>query len=62
MPYQQLEEIRSRKKEKVALFLTAENLAGLMVTTMPVYVATANFHSFGLRMLLLALAATSAWC
>ena len=58
MAYEQLEEIRSRKREKVALFLTAENMGGLLIATLPVYIATAQFQSFFLRIVLLAMAAT----
>ncbi len=57
MAYEQLEEIRSRKREKVAMFLTAENMGGLLMATLPVYIATAQFQSFFLRMVLLVLAA-----
>lgn len=57
MTYQQLEEIRSRKREKVALFLTAENMGGLLIATLPVYIATAQFQSFALRSVLLIMAA-----
>lgn len=57
MAYQQLEEIRSRKREKVALFLTAENMGGLLLATLPVYLATAQFQSFVLRVVLLVMAA-----
>ncbi len=57
MAYEQLEEIRSRKREKVALFLTAENMGGLLLATLPVYLATAQFQSFFLRVILLIMAA-----
>ncbi len=57
MAYEQLEEIRSRKREKVALFLTAENMGGLLLATLPVYLATAQFQSFFLRVSLLIMAA-----
>ena len=56
MPYHQLEELTSRKREKVALFLTAEHMAGVLVIAVPVYVCTLG-TSFWLRAVLLVLAA-----
>ena len=40
MAYPQLEELTSRKREKVALFLTAENMAGLLAIGLPAYIGT----------------------
>ena len=40
MPYQQLENLTSRKQEKVAAFLTAENMAGIFAFGLPAYIAT----------------------
>ena len=40
MPYLQLEELTSRRREKVALFLTAENMAGIFAIGLPAYSAT----------------------
>jgi hypothetical protein len=58
MAYEQLEEIRSRKHEKVALFLTAQNMAGLIIVALPIYIATHQLSSVVLRTVLLILAAT----
>lgn len=55
--YRHLERLNSRKQEKVALFLTAENVAGLLVMVLPVYLGTAIMGSPLLRFLLLAAAA-----
>jgi hypothetical protein len=52
MAYLQLEELTSRKGEKILLFLTAENMAGVALTTLPVYVLTTS-SPFLLRLLLL---------
>ncbi len=56
MPYQQLEELTSRKREKVALFLTAENMAGLLSIGLPAYIVTSH-TSLWLRILILLAAA-----
>ena len=56
MAYEQLEELTSRKREKVALFLTAENMVGLLVVGLPAYIATAS-TAFWLRSLILLAAA-----
>ena len=61
MPYEQLEDIRSRKQEKVAVFLTAQHVGGLLCVTVPVYIATLQF-SFVLRTLLLITAAILGIC
>lgn len=55
--YKQLEHLNSRKHEKVAMFLTAHHVAGMLVAAVPVYVGTAHIHSFVLRLLLLVAAA-----
>lgn len=55
--YRHIEQLRSRKHEKVALFLTAENMAGLLVMVLPVYLGTATMSSPVLRFILLAAAA-----
>ena len=52
MAYEQLEELTSRKREKVALFLTAENMAGLLAIGLPAYIVTTN-TAFWLRLLIL---------
>ena len=56
MPYPQLEELTSRKREKVALFLTAENMAGLLAIGLPAYIGTLH-TTFWLRILILLAAA-----
>lgn len=56
MAYQQLEELTSRKREKVALFLTAENMAGLLSIGLPAYLLTGH-TSLWLRILILFAAA-----
>ena len=56
MAYLQLEELTSRKREKVALFLTAENMAGLLAVGLPAYVVTSH-TSLWLRILILLAAA-----
>ncbi len=56
MAYEQLEELTSRKREKVALFLTAENMAGLLAIGLPAYIVTTG-TSFWLRLLILSAAA-----
>jgi hypothetical protein len=57
MPYQQLEELTSRRREKVALFLTAENMAGLLAVGLPAYIGTTEVTSIWLRILILIAAA-----
>jgi hypothetical protein len=42
MPYHQIEELRSRKNEKIAMFLTAENAIGLILAGFPAYASTAE--------------------
>ncbi len=61
MPYEQLEEIRSRKQEKIALFLTAQHMAGMLAVAMPVYIATLDFP-FVLRTLIVIAAAILGVC
>jgi hypothetical protein len=56
VPYPQLEELTSRKREKVALFLTAENMAGLLAVGLPAYIGTLD-TTFWLRILILLAAA-----
>ncbi len=56
MAYEQLEELTSRKREKVALFLTAENMAGLLAIGLPAYIVTTH-TAFWLRLLILSAAA-----
>ena len=51
MPYRMLEEIQDRRKEKVAVFLTTQNIFGLVIMIVPTYVLTP-----GLPMLLRGLA------
>lgn len=58
MSYEQLEEIGGRKQEKIFLFLTIENLGGLLCLGLPVYIATGSWPFFG-RMLVVAIAATA---
>lgn len=43
MPYRMLEELQNRRKEKVAIFLTFENIVGLMVVFFPVFLGTSAF-------------------
>ena len=56
MPYTQLEELTSRKREKVALFFTAEHMAGMLALGLPAYLGTLG-TTFGLRLLILLAAA-----
>lgn len=56
MPYQQLEEIQSRKGEKIALFLTIENAMGLILAAFPAYVISITMP-FVLRILIVGAAA-----
>lgn len=57
MPYTHIEELRNRKSEKVAMFLTIENATGLLVCALPTYILTGGLP-FWLRVLLMALAGT----
>lgn len=57
MSYQQLEELTSRRREKVALFLTAENMAGLLAIGLPTYIGTTDVTSIWLRISILIAAA-----
>lgn len=41
MPYEHIEEIQSRKGEKIAMFLTLENATGLILGAFPAYLITA---------------------
>jgi len=52
MPYPQLEELCSRKREKVALFLTAEQMAGVFAVALPAYLGTLH-TTLWLRVLIL---------
>ena len=56
MPYPQLEELTSRRREKVALFLTAEQMAGVFAIGLPAYIATLQ-TTLWLRILILIAAA-----
>lgn len=58
MAYQQLEEIGGRKQEKIFLFLTIENLGGLLALGMPVYIITGSWPFF-LRMAVVLVAAAA---
>ncbi len=49
--YQHIEELRSRRHEKVALLLTVENFAGLLFVAFPVYLSTTGLEPYWLRML-----------
>lgn len=40
--YQQIEELRSRGGEKVALFLTAANMGGMMICVLPMFLLTVD--------------------
>jgi hypothetical protein len=42
MPYRMLEEFQSRRKEKVAAFLTFENIVGLILVAFPFFVGSAG--------------------
>ena len=57
MPYEHLEELRGRKGEKIVLFLTVENLVGIVLVSLPIYLATTS-TPFVLRLGLLGLSAT----
>lgn len=56
MAYEQLEEIQSRRGEKIALFLTLENAVGLILVAFPAYIISANMP-FLLRVLIVLTAA-----
>jgi hypothetical protein len=56
MPYQHIEEIQSRRSEKIALFLTVENAAGLIIAALPAYLISAGMP-FLLRVLIVGAAA-----
>jgi hypothetical protein len=56
MPYEQLEEIQSRKGEKIAMFLTLENAFGLVLAAFPAYLLSTNMP-FALRILVVLTAA-----
>ena len=43
MAYRMLEELQNRRKEKVAIFLTFENIVGLIIVFFPVFVGTSAF-------------------
>lgn len=40
MPYCMIEELQSRRKEKVAVFLTFENIVGLIVVFFPIFLGS----------------------
>jgi hypothetical protein len=56
MPYQQIEEIQTRKGEKIALFLTIENAMGLILAAFPAYLISIAMP-FVLRILVVGAAA-----
>lgn len=56
MPYEQLEEIQSRRGEKIAMFLTLENAVGLILVAFPAYLVSAGMP-FLLRVLIVLTAA-----
>src|SRR5215216_7148385 len=43
MAYRMLEELQNRRKEKVAIFLTFENIVGLIFVFFPVFLGTGAF-------------------
>src|SRR3954470_10074238 len=43
MSYRMLEELQNRRKEKVAIFLTFENIVGLILVFFPVFLGTSAF-------------------
>ena len=43
MAYRMLEELQNRRKEKVAIFLTFENIVGLIIVFFPVFLGTGAF-------------------
>lgn len=56
MAYEQFEEIRSRKSEKIAMFLTMENAVGLILAAFPAYLLSVTLP-FMLRIVIVVLAA-----
>jgi hypothetical protein len=56
MPYDHLEEIQSRKGEKIAMFLTIENAFGMVAVAFPIYLVSIQLP-FVLRVLLVLSAA-----
>lgn len=46
MPYEHIEEIQSRKGEKIAMFLTLENATGLILGAFPAYLISATMPFF----------------
>ena len=56
MSYQHIEEIQSRRSEKIALFLTVENAAGLIIAALPAYLISTGMP-FLLRILIVTTAA-----
>ncbi|HEX9373273.1 MAG TPA: hypothetical protein VF897_19835 [Roseiflexaceae bacterium] len=56
MPYQHIEEIQSRRGEKIALFLTIENAMGLILAAFPAYLISVAMP-FVLRILIVGAAA-----
>jgi len=57
MPYDHIEQIRDRRGEKVAFFLTAENLGGMIAIGLPVYVGTVFIEQGWLRGVLIIVSA-----
>jgi hypothetical protein len=43
MAYRMLEELQNRRKEKVAIFLTFENIVGLIIVFFPVFLGSGAF-------------------
>ena len=43
MAYRMLEELQNRRKEKVAIFLTFENIVGLLMVFFPVFLGSSAF-------------------
>jgi hypothetical protein len=56
VPYTQLPQIDDRKSEKMAVLLSAENMAGLLALAVPAYLATTSWAMLP-RLVLLLLAA-----
>lgn len=57
MPYDQLEEIQSRRNEKIAMFLTLENAFGMILVAFPAYLVSVGMP-FVLRVAIVVAAAT----
>lgn len=57
MAYNQLEEIQSRRSEKIAMFLTLENAFGMILVAFPAYLISVGMP-FLLRVLIVLAAAT----